>query len=248
MQLYVANGNVCADVVETTQEALRHPQVVAGDYLVELEDPVVGHVVEVGPLAKIPGAPSSVRTPAPRPGADTAAMEPLDRQPVGQPPRTARRLASPLEGSPSSRSRRTTRRPPAMAQLADLGARVIKVEPLRGDAYRHSVRGMGHDNLVRSLQGKENIAIDLKDTGGQAILHRLVARADAFVHNFRLGVPERLAIDYASLRAVNPRLVYQYAASYGSVGPYRRQPAIDHVIAALAGTTAYQAGAGQPVP
>jgi crotonobetainyl-CoA:carnitine CoA-transferase CaiB-like acyl-CoA transferase len=244
MQLYVANGNVCADVVETTQEALLHPQVVGGDYLVELEDPVVGHVVEVGPLAKIPGAAASVRTPAPRPGADADAMEPLDRQPVGQPPRTARRLVSPLEGVTIIEVASYYATPAGMAQLADLGARVIKVEPLRGDAYRHSVRGMGHDNLVRSLQGKENIAIDLKEPEGQAILHQLVARADAFVHNFRLGVPERLGIDYESLRTVNPRLVYQYAASYGSVGPYRRQPAIDHMIAAMAGTTAYQAGAG----
>jgi crotonobetainyl-CoA:carnitine CoA-transferase CaiB-like acyl-CoA transferase len=88
--------------------------------------------------------------------------------------------------------------------------------------------------------------VNLKDPRGQEIVHRLVARADAFIHNFRLGVPERLAIDEATLRTINPTLVYQYGASYGSVGPYRRQPAIDHVIAAFAGTTAYQAGEGNP--
>ena len=59
-------------------------------------------------------------------------------------------------------------------------------------------------------------------------------------------MPERLSIDEATLRAINARLVYQYGASYGSVGPYRKQPAIDHVIAAFAGTTAYQAGEGNP--
>src|SRR5262245_24319211 len=94
------------------------------------------------------------------------------------------------------------------------------------------------------MQGKENLALNLKDERGRRILHELVARADAFVHNFRLGVPERLGIDYETLRAVNPRIVYQYGASYGSVGPYRRQPAIDHVISAFAGTSAYQAGEG----
>ena len=104
---------------------------------------------------------------------------------------------------------------------------------------------MGRDNLVRSLQGKESVAINLKDPRGQEMVHRLVARADAFVHNFRAGVPERLGVDWQTLREVNPRLVYQYGAAYGSTGPYRRQPAIDHVIAAFAGTTAHQAGDGE---
>jgi crotonobetainyl-CoA:carnitine CoA-transferase CaiB-like acyl-CoA transferase len=131
-----------------------------------------------------------------------------------------------------------------VAQLADLGARVIKIEPVGGDPYRRSARGMGGDNVVRAMQGKENLALNLKDKRGQEIAHRLVARADAFVHNFRLGVPERLGIDYPTLRAVNPRLVYHYAAAYGSIGPYARQPAIDHVIAAFTGMTAHQAGAG----
>ena len=59
-------------------------------------------------------------------------------------------------------------------------------------------------------------------------------------------MPESLGIDYATLQKVNPNLVYHYAASYGSVGPYRRQPAIDPIIAAFAGTTAYQSGEGHP--
>ena len=64
---YVANGNVCADVVQTVQEALRHPQLVAGNWLVEVDDPRVGRVLQVGPLAKLPTAPAAVRGPAPTP-------------------------------------------------------------------------------------------------------------------------------------------------------------------------------------
>ena len=67
-----------------------------------------------------------------------------------------------------------------------------------------------------------------------------------FVHSFRPGVPESLGIDEDTLREINPNLVYQYGASYGSTGPYSRQPAIDPIIAAFAGTTAHQAGKGNP--
>ena len=86
----------------------------------------------------------------------------------------------------------------------------------------------------------------LERPSGPGDSHRLVAEADAFVHSFRPGVPESLGIDYATLEKINPKLVYHYAASYGSVGPYRRQPAIDPIIAAFAGTTAYQSGEGHP--
>jgi len=93
---------------------------------------------------------------------------------------------------------------------------------------------LGQNNMVRAMQGKECLALNLKDPRGRAILHGLVAEADAFIHSFRPGVPESLGIDYATLQKINPQLVYHYAASYGSVGPYRRQPAIDPIIAAFA--------------
>ena len=98
--------------------------------------------------------------------------------------------------------------------------------------------------MVRAMQGKDSIALNLKDERGREILHRLVADADVFVHSFRPGVPEALGIDEPTLRKLNPRLVYQYAASYGSVGPYAGQPAIDPVIAAFCGQTDYQSGEG----
>ena len=137
---------------------------------------------------------------------------------------------------------------------------MIKIEPLKGDPYRllggdpynlsgggtDPVLNLGHNNMVRAMQGKESIALNLKDERGQRILHGLVASADVFVHSFRPGVPESLGIDYDTLRKINPDLVYQYGASYGSTGPYSRQPAIDPIIAAFAGTTVHQAGEGNP--
>ena len=242
MELYVANGQICADVVQSTQEALQHPQMVQGGFLAEVHDPRVGRVVQVGPLAKIPSAPAAVR-PAPRPGEHTESFRQgpvIARQTL---PVSNIRSAGPLEGLTVIDAAIFYATCAGTAQLSDLGARVIKVEPISGDPYRRAARGMGRDNLVRSVQGKESIAIDLKESRGQEILHRLVAGADAFVHNFRAGVSERLGADEETLRNLNPRLVYLYAGSYGSTGPYRGQPAIDHVIAAFAGTTAHQMGA-----
>jgi crotonobetainyl-CoA:carnitine CoA-transferase CaiB-like acyl-CoA transferase len=100
--------------------------------------------------------------------------------------------------------------------------------------------------MVRAMQGKESIALNLKDERGKKILRELVEKADVFVHSFRAGVPESLGIDYESLRAINPNLVYHYASAYGSTGPYARQPAIDPVVAAFTGQTAHQTGEGNP--
>jgi crotonobetainyl-CoA:carnitine CoA-transferase CaiB-like acyl-CoA transferase len=253
IDIYLANGNVCADVIQTTQDALRHPQTVAADDLIVFDDPRVGHVVQIGPLAKMPSSPPAVRGPAPAPGAHTDALAAEAVTPVAFAARTRQTLAGPLDGVTIVEAGYYYATPFATALLAELGARVIKIEPVRGDPYRSLGRGggdpvtaLGHNNMVRAMQGKESIALDLKDERGRAIVHQLVATADLFVHSFRGRVPEALGIDEATLRAVNPRLVYQYAASYGSVGPYARQPAIDPVIAAYAGQTMYQTGEGNP--
>jgi crotonobetainyl-CoA:carnitine CoA-transferase CaiB-like acyl-CoA transferase len=253
MELYLANGNVCADVIQTTQDALRHPQVVGTDLVVEFDDPRVGPMLQIGPLAKIPAAPADVSRAAPEPGQHTGALRAAPVVPVSVPTPTRDRLAGPLDGITIVEAAYYYATPFATALLAELGARVIKIEPINGDPYRLLGRGggdpvaaLGHNNMVRAMQGKESIALNLKDARGRAILNRLVADADVFVHSFRGHVPESLGIDFETLRAINPSLVYQYAASYGSEGPYARQPAIDPVIAAFAGQTAYQTGEGNP--
>jgi crotonobetainyl-CoA:carnitine CoA-transferase CaiB-like acyl-CoA transferase len=253
---YVANGNVCGDVVQTTQEALRHPQLTAYGGAVEVTDPRVGPVLQIGPLAKIPTAPAQVRAPAPIPGQHTDEIRLIRPQPRFTPPPTrAGLVGGPLSGITIIEAAYYYATPFATALLTDLGARVIKIEPVGGDPYRALAGGagssdpvlnLGHNNMVRAMQGKESIALNLKDPRGREIVHKLVAKADVFVHSFRPGVPEALGIDEDTLRKIKPDLVYQYGASYGSTGPYSRQPAIDPVIAAFAGTTAQQAGADNP--
>lgn len=234
MELYVASGNVCGDVVQTTQEAIRHPQVTATGSTIEVDDPRLGPTVQIGPLAEISAAPDTRRE------IRSQATDFSD---------------GPLAGITIIEAAYYYATPFATALLTDLGARVIKVEPVRGDPYRSLAYGrmdgdpvlnLGHNNMVRAMQGKESIALNLKDPRGKEIMRRLVEQADVFIHSFRPGVPESLGIDEATLRSIKPDLVYHYGASYGSTGPYSRQPAIDPVIAAFAGTTAYQAGQGNP--
>lgn len=253
IEIYLANGNVCADVIQTTQEALRHPQLQATANVVEVEDPRVGTILQIGPLAKVSGAPATVSRPAPVPGEDTDEIRAEEIRPVAVTAADGRALRGPLDGITIIESGYYYAMPFATALLAELGARVIKVERVSGDPYRLLGRGsgdpvaaLGHNNMVRAMQGKESIALDLTDPRGREVMHRLVANADLFVHNFRGKVPEKLGIDAATLRAVNPNLVYHYAASYGSTGPHAGQPAIDPVIAAFAGQTAHQTGTGNP--
>jgi crotonobetainyl-CoA:carnitine CoA-transferase CaiB-like acyl-CoA transferase len=258
MAAYLLNGNVCADIIQTTKEALDHPQMIEPGYLAEVEDPRVGRIVGIGPLVKIPNAPGSVAGPAPRPGEHTGQVSASGPRVE---PAQGRLSKGPLEGITIVEAAYYYATPFATALMAELGARVIKIERLEGDPYRalngdpfavqgggsnDPVRNLGQNNMVRAMQGKECLAVNLKNLRGREILHRLIAESDAFVHSFRPGVPESLGIDYATLQKINPGLVYHYAGSYGSVGPYRRQPAIDPIIAAFAGTTAYQTGEGNP--
>jgi crotonobetainyl-CoA:carnitine CoA-transferase CaiB-like acyl-CoA transferase len=113
--------------------------------------------------------------------------------------------------------------PFAATQLAELGARVIKLEPLAGDP----MRALG-PVAYKIVQGKESIALDMKHPDALEIVHRLVASADAVMHSYRPGVPERLGIDFATLSKIKPGLVYLYNGSYGSRGPKSYAPALCH--------------------
>jgi crotonobetainyl-CoA:carnitine CoA-transferase CaiB-like acyl-CoA transferase len=94
------------------------------------------------------------------------------------------------------------------------------------------------------MQGKQSIALDLKSPRAQEILHKLVARADALMHNFRPDVPPRLGLDYETVSAVNPQLVYLYAGSYGSSGQHSARAAFNPTMGALTGNSVFQSGEG----
>ena len=123
-------------------------------------------------------------------------------------------------------------------QLADLGARVIKVErPRSGDfarAYDQRVRGLS-SHFVWTNRSKESLTLDLKHAAAPALLARLLERADVLVQNLAPGAAARLGLSYAALHAVHPRLIVCDLSGYGSDGPYRDKKAYDLLIQSESG-------------
>lgn len=129
--------------------------------------------------------------------------------------------------------------------LGDLGAEVIKVEqPGVGDPARRS------PGFFKALnRNKKSVTLNLKKTAAQEILKRLVEGADVFTEGFRPGVAQRLGMDYQTLRAVNPRLIYCSISGYGQDGPYRDLPGHDLNYLAMAGILhSIRDDRGDPIP
>jgi len=118
--------------------------------------------------------------------------------------------------------------------LADLGADVVKVEAIEGDSFRELSGFYGWN------RGKRSLAVNLKEPDGRAIVHRLARHADVVMENMRPGVVERLGVDYETLRAINPRLVYSTVTAFGSDGPYRDRPGFDPLLQAMGGLMTLQ--------
>jgi crotonobetainyl-CoA:carnitine CoA-transferase CaiB-like acyl-CoA transferase len=142
--------------------------------------------------------------------------------------------------------------PFATRMLADLGAQVIKVETLEGDQVRaRPPRRDGFSAYFGNLNaGKQSIACNLKSPEIITLIRRLVASCDVLVENFRPGVMQRFGLDYETLRAINPRLIYCSVSGYGQTGPKALYPAYAPVIHAASGfdmvNLRYQDGADRP--
>ena len=142
--------------------------------------------------------------------------------------------------------------PHCTRMLADMGAEVIKIETAEGETMRtrppvrnHCSTAFGQLNI-----GKNSCVLDLKSTQGVEAVRRLVATADVLVENFRPGVMRRLKLDHASLRELNPKLIYCSISGYGQTGPSAELPAYAPVIHAASGYEmahlAYQPGRTRP--
>ena len=139
--------------------------------------------------------------------------------------------------------------PFATRQLADLGARVIKVErPGPGDfarGYDETVRGLS-SHFVWLNRSKESDALDLKTEAGQAAVRALVAKADVFVQNLAPGAAERLGLDAETLRAEHPRLIHASISGYGDGGPYTTKKAYDLLVQCEAGLLSVTGSPDEP--
>ncbi len=156
----------------------------------------------------------------------------------------------PLDGVTVVAVEQAVSAPFATRQLADLGARVIKVErPDGGDFARNydtAAQGLA-SHFVWCNRGKESIAVDLKDPRGLEIVRRLVADADVFVQNLAQGAAARLGLDAATLCAAHPRLVAVDISGYGPEGPYAHKRAYDMLVQCEAGLVSVTGTPDQPV-
>lgn len=134
--------------------------------------------------------------------------------------------------------------PAAGLALADLGAEVIKLEPIDGDRTRR-LKGSGSGYFPVFNRNKQSLSIDLKSTEGQALARQLALQADMVVENFRDGGLAQYGLDYASLSAENPRLIYVSLKGFLS-GPYKLRTALDEVVQMMGGLAYINGGADAP--
>ena len=244
MDLFIEN-DVAAEPFRTTQEGLTHPQAIHNGNVIDLVDPVVGPTKQLGPIGRLAETPLGPAAPAPSLGQHTdQVLASLSKPARPKASSNGKSPSHPLSGVTVIELASFIAAPYATALLADLGARVIKIEPLTGDLYRI----MSFPRMSKTILGKESVALDLKNPDAQAVFHKLVKKADVLLHNFRPGVPERLGIDYETVRKLNPRLVYVYAAAYGSTGPHSPRVGMHPIAGAITGGPRLQLGRSLPTP
>ena len=244
IELFIERG-LAGDRFQTTQECMDHPQTKYNGGVIEVDDPEVGRTKQIGPLVRFTETPSVVRGGAPRVGEHNdellakAPVSALELATEGSRPTPKR----PFDGVTILDFSTWLAAPLGTALLADLGARVIKIESLTGDEFRSRTKGRS-----KTLHGKESLSIDLRRKEGQEIVHRLVEKADAIMHNMRGDAPKRLGVDYETVLRINPEIIYHYAGSYGSGGPGAGRAAFHPTAGALAGGALWQLGRGNEPP
>ena len=129
--------------------------------------------------------------------------------------------------------------PLAAQVLADMGADVIKVEPPEGEAMRAAAYA-----VAACQRGKRSLALDVRAPEAREVVERLIRRADVVLHNFRVGVAERLGIDEKAVARLNPQAVYCHASVFGTTGPRSTLPGNDALMQAVTGLERAVGGAG----
>jgi crotonobetainyl-CoA:carnitine CoA-transferase CaiB-like acyl-CoA transferase len=227
------NKDLSGELLQCPDDSLDHPQTVHEGRAVTVMDPEVGPVRQPSTLIHADGKPLTTLRPAPRLGEhngslrfdEHAGAEPSAKNPGSDPPLkgvTVLEFGSMFAG------------PYGATLLADLGARVIKVEPLEGDNIRTLV-AFPEAGGGKVLQGKESVAIDFTKPEGLELVYELAKRSDIVLQCFRGKAAERAKIDEASLKAVNPHLAFVTTSGYGVDGPFAHRAAYAPSIGAASG-------------
>ena len=233
-------GNVAAEPYLTSEQALDHLQIVHNGNVQGVFVPGVGETRQLGPIVNMRGTPGSAGGPAPALGQHTAEVLARLGGDAGTRSNGSKEPMPmhPLEGITLLDLGTVINGPLGCALVAELGARVIRIEAPGGDWGRQGMPMTVH----RTMAGSEDICLDLKTPEGQEIMGKLAARADLLLHSMRPGAPERTGIGYEQLSKINPNLVYLYAGGYGSTGPYSHRPSMAPIAGAVSGGGVAQMG------
>jgi len=228
----------CAPVMSRL-EFINHPQTRALEMRREIDDPTLGRTLQMGQPVFLNDTPGEIAGPAPKAGDDRVARQ---------------WLAEPMRDAAPKSGLHITEKPPLDGVtvldfasyiagsygpmiLAQLGARVIKIESLEGDSFRHF--GFG---FLGWNQGKRGLSLNLATEAGREIIHGLADTADIVVENLRPGRMRKFGFDYETLAARNPRIIYMSINGFGNRGPEHNQPGFDPLLQARSGVMAAQGG------
>ena len=233
--IFDADPNVFAEQFRNGPVALEHPQLIHDGFTIELDDAERGTVRQPAAIVKAAGTPADLTRSAPRLDADRDAILALAASaphPVAAPAAPPSDL--PLAGVTILELATLFAAPHGTTMLTDLGARVIKVEPLAGDRIR-MILPFPESGGLKAMQGKDSIAVDLTTDEGLALIRQVAATADVVVQGYRAGAMAKLGLDHATIKTLNPHVIYVNAPGYGVDGPYGKKPAYAPSIGAASG-------------
>ncbi|MGW5749728.1 CaiB/BaiF CoA transferase family protein [Nocardia rhamnosiphila] len=234
-------ADIAALPVLHPEETFADDQVRFAGVAIEVPDARHGTLRQIGPVIRFGKSAPAVPAPAPPVGAHNERLDEVTRSPLWAPAPTGERVSAPLEGVRILDFSSYFATGFGARLLSDLGADVIKVEPLAGD----QMRPLG-DLFEGANRGKRTIALDLRTAEGQQIAHRLVAEADVVMQNYRPGKAEKIGLGYEQLAALNPDLIYAYLPGFGSAGPKSALKSFAPLVSGLVGLNFEGAGEGNP--
>jgi len=228
-----------------TEESLDDPQVAANGMVIELQDPAVGPLMQMGVPIELSATPGRIQGPRVLPDThsgrlpdDLACISPAsDSQPHQTGP-----FDPPLKGIRVLEITNLIAGPTAGRLLADLGADVIKFEPLDGDMSRP----IGRTYFFNLNAHKRSMSVNTRTPEGKEVAQKVAATADILLANMRPGATERMGIGPEVLKTLNPHLIETHVTGYGWRGPYAHRPGIDPLAQALMGLQRAQGGPGNP--
>jgi crotonobetainyl-CoA:carnitine CoA-transferase CaiB-like acyl-CoA transferase len=235
LQLLQDNGVPCAPV-GSREDWFAGDAVAQGELQQVFEHPTLGEIAVPAPPARLSDSPASIR----------GLARPIDEPPTWSPRAVAGsgrgEGGQPLTGIRVLDLGTVIAGAHAGGVLANLGADVIKIEPIEGDPFRSDNGGFQAYN-----RGKRGLGLDLKQPAARELFYDLARRADVVLDNYRYGVRTRLGIDYATLKTINPRLISCSINAFGDMGPRASLPGFDPLLQAEGGMLQAQGGHDEPI-